>query len=89
MKVLKTGQHVKPAEPRDGEVITKEYSNLISKAGALQFQISITKEQLATVNSQLAALSVEYTQRVEMNKQNEKPVVTTTEESQEGVKINE
>lgn len=60
-------------KPKTVDDLQKEYTNLCTKAGHLQYQISTLKAELELVNSALKNINIEASQLAAEAKKEEKP----------------
>lgn len=59
---------VLPPPPRDLEAIKTEYSQLVSRAGQLQYQSYVQELELAAINEQLVRVNNEAKARQDLDK---------------------
>ena len=55
------------AEPRDLNSISKEYTEIAARAGALQYQILVLKQDLDLINDKMKSLNLEGSERAKLD----------------------
>lgn len=65
-------------EPREIDVITKEYAELTQRAGHTQYQVHVLTKELENINARLININNEAAARNEINK---KTAESSTEET--------